>query len=155
MLFYCTWKSGFPLRVKTAACLPGFSQFMPISLVLLDPPFLFSTPSAPSYRSLICHLLGYYMKGGCTCSSLKGLLADTLQPALETHPRHAGTSFNLFCLTQTPFCSYSTRCSLANQHFPSYQQTSALFKVPQYSLCCSLLRKPIGNLEAGLTSSIS
>lgn len=111
-LFHCTLKSGFSLTARTLACLLGFSHFIPTSLVLWDPPLLSRTPSAPSYRSLICHLLGYYMKGGCTCcSSLKGLLAETLQLTLETFPRHAGASSKLCFLTQISFCSSGTQSS--------------------------------------------
>lgn len=128
-LFHCTLKSGVPLTKRTLACLPGFSQFIPTSLVLCDAPFPSRIPSAPSYRSLICHLLGYYLEGRCTCcSSLKRLLAETLQLTLDTLSRHAGASSNLCFLTQIPFCSSSTQSSPDSSYPP--------FPILLVNLCC-------------------
>lgn len=60
---YTKWAVSLPFQIwisinsKDTAWLPCFSQFIPTSLVLWDPPFLSRTPSGPSCRSLICHLL--------------------------------------------------------------------------------------------------
>lgn len=128
-LFHCTLKSGVPLTKRTLACLPGFSQFIPTSLVLCDAPFPSRIPPAPSCRSLICHLLGYYLEGCCTCcSSLKRLLAETLQLTLDTLSRHAGASSNLCFLTQILFCSSSTQSSPDSSYPP--------FPILLVNLCC-------------------
>lgn len=55
-LFHCALTSGVPLTKRTLPCLPGLSQFIPTPPVLCFPSRILS---APSYKSLICHLLDY------------------------------------------------------------------------------------------------
>lgn len=125
------------------ACLPGFSQFIPTPLVLHDAHFPFGILSAPSYRSLIWHWLGYYLKAHCTCcSSLKRLLAEILQLTLDTFPRHAGVSSNPSFLTQIPFCSSSTQSS-PDSNYPAFPillvNICSLWIPLEWFLCLSYL----------------
>ena len=138
--------------MTTVAHSSGFSQLTSTSLVLWDPPFLFSTPSAPLDRSLICHLLGYYMKGGTTCFSLKRLSAETLQGMLMPLPT-CTFSLKFHCavmLTKVVLTLFSQPV------FPSHWQMPAFFKVPQhFSLCHAFLREPVESRDVALTSSSS
>lgn len=156
-LFHCALKSRVQLTKKALACLPGFSPLIPTPLVLHDAGFPSRILSAPSYRGLplICHLLGYYLEGRCTwCSSLKRLLAETLQLTLDTFPRHTGVSSNF--LTQIPLCSSSTQSSPGSS-YPAFPillvNVCSLWMTLEWSLCLSYLGEWTENGGVAIPSS--